>query len=130
MEYELCGKYKDGFSLIDIAKKIGTCGMPEFIELMESRTNTIEKFKWDHWGSNFIIATNVTWFINKGFIQEKQELRCCPICNRDVRIFEHGEFAGRSSALIGCPVTEGGCGLNFSINWDRQERIDLWNREG
>lgn len=127
-EYELCEKYKDGFSLIDIAKK-HPC-WDEFVKLLkEGHVNVRNVYKWENWtNAHTTIRNNTNWFAENGFIQEKQkELKPCLVCKGKVVI----KSDGYGEDKIICAASEGGCGLTFFINpcnEGRQDRIYMWNK--
>jgi len=90
MDYELTEKYKTGISLSEICEQIHTtCESLAFIKLykevlnVEYYTNNI-KMCLVTWLQFESIQENVSWLINKGFLQKKEEkLKRCFRCRSD-----------------------------------------------
>ena len=70
------------------------------------------------------------WLINEGFIGEKEELKPCPLCGRDVKVYAAEDWYDDSSFSgfnVGCSALSGGCGCAVG-HPKSKEVIEKWNR--
>ena len=73
MKYKLTEKYNRGFSLVDIMSE-NPC-KKEFVALIEESyrkgaVRMTDKCRFDVWGGDEVIQSNIPWLIEKGFIEE------------------------------------------------------------
>ena len=71
------------------------------------------------------------WLIDEGFIGEKEGLKPCPLCGKDVKVyaakdwFDDSSFGGFN---VGCSVLNGGCGCAVGHPKSKEGVIEQWNR--
>ena len=71
------------------------------------------------------------WLIDEGFIGEKEELKPCPFCGKDVKVyaakdwFDDSSFGGFN---VGCSALNGGCGCAVGHPKSKEGVIEQWNR--
>ncbi|MCP3924866.1 MAG: hypothetical protein GY714_19990 [Desulfobacterales bacterium] len=120
--YKLTEKYKDGFSLVDIARE-KLC-WDEFIKLMEDEYNDDHKLKysWNNWKEDEVIKNNLDWLVEKGFIEEEvKEYDKCPRCKSNMKLITVGN---RNNFYLTCSS----CLVKTEIYYNKKKLINAWNR--
>lgn len=146
-KYKLTEKYKDGLCLLDfkkVAVESGCRGAEKKVGVLRDRTHERfnmyddEKKAISFWLDFMIVKNNINWLIEKGFIEEDNQLLPCPICGEEVKIYKPGEWCKgfyneNRTSLIGCNAASynRGCGLSFSLISKREshKRIKMWNNQ-
>ena len=71
------------------------------------------------------------WLIDEGFIGEKEELKPCPLCGRDVKVYAAEDWYDDSSFSgfnVGCSALSGGCGCAVGHPKSKEGVVEKWNR--
>jgi len=71
------------------------------------------------------------WLIDEGFIGEKEELKPCPLCGKDVKVYAAKDWYCDSSVggfNVGCSVLNGGCGCSVGNPKSKEGVVEKWNR--
>jgi len=67
----------------------------------------------------------------KQLLINPEKLLPCPLCNREVKIYDSYEWSDRASAkgnfTIGCDYNTGGCGCSVASPY-KDKVISKWNR--
>lgn len=70
------------------------------------------------------------WLIDEGFIGEKEELKPCPFCGRDVKVYTGADWTeedGQEGFFVGCSAKFGGCGCSVG-SYAKEYVINKWNQ--
>lgn len=71
------------------------------------------------------------WLIDEGFIGEKEELKPCPLCGKDVKVYTAEDWYDDSSFCgfnVGCSALNGGCGCSVGHPKSKEGAIEKWNK--